>query len=32
MPHVNNVRFSENKFALLFKHTTENIFWRKDNI
>ena len=29
MPHVNNVIFSESKFALLFQHTTENSFWRQ---
>ena len=29
MPHVNNVNFSESKFALLFQHTTENNFWRQ---
>ena len=28
MPCVNNVNFSESKFALLFQHTTENNFWR----
>ena len=25
MPHVNNVNYSENKFALLFLNTTESI-------
>ena len=29
MPHLNNVIFSESKFALLFQHTTENNFWRQ---
>ena len=29
MPHVNNVIFSESKFALLFQHTTENSFEAK---
>ena len=24
MPHMNNVNFPENKFAILFLHTTEN--------
>ena len=26
MLHVNNVIFSQNKFALLFEHTKENYF------
>ena len=29
MPHVNNVNFSESKYALLVQHTTENNFWRQ---
>ena len=28
MPHVNNVNFSESKFALLFRPTTEDNFWK----
>ena len=29
MPHVNNVIFSANKFALLFQHATENNFGKQ---
>ena len=29
MPHVNNVIFPESKFALLFRHTTENKFGKQ---
>ena len=29
MPHVNNVNFPESKFALLFRHTTENKFGKQ---
>ena len=29
MTHVNNFNFSESKFALLFQHTTVNIFGGK---
>ena len=30
MPHANNVNVSESKLALLFQHTTENIFGGKN--
>ena len=29
MPHVNNVKFPECKFCLLFQHTTENNFGKR---
>ena len=32
MPHVNNVIFSESKFALLFQHTKVNNFWKQKHI
>ena len=32
MPHVNDVIFSESKFALLFQHTTENSFGGNNSI
>ena len=32
MPHMDNVNFSESKFALLFQHTTKTILGSKNSI